>query len=165
MKQQGKYQKFAVVVVMAIVTLMGAGCKKKPVDPFPASNAVPGWEKVGDTRTFSAADLWQYIDGDSERYIQAGVVTTANADYKFNGKIEASVDVYSMSKEVGAKKIFESDPAGDATTPTVGDAARQFGQSLIFRKGPYLVRIVSFTTAPELKDAQLGLAHAIEAKL
>ncbi len=165
MKQRGKYPKFVVVVVLAIVVLSGAGCKRKPVDPFPASNVVSGWQKVGDTRTFTAQDLWQYIDGDSERYIQAGVVSTSNADYKFSGKIEASVDVYTMSKEAGAQKIFEADPAGDAKITTVGDAARQYEQSLIFRKGPYLVRIVSFSAAPELKDAQLALAHAIEAKL
>jgi len=158
------YQKFA-IIMMALVALAGVGCKRKPVNPFPPTNTVSGWEKVGDTRTFTADDLWQYIDGDSERYIQAGVVDASNADYKFKGTIEASVDVYTMSKAAGAEKIFNADPAADSKSVSVGDSARQYAQSLIFRKGRYLVRIVSFTTTPELGDAQMALAHAIEAKL
>ena len=48
---------FAIAAVAA-----GVGCKKKAVDPFPASGAVAGWEKTSDTRVFAAKELWQYID-------------------------------------------------------------------------------------------------------
>lgn len=145
--------------------MAGVGCKKKLVDPFPASNAVSGWQRSGETRTFKAENLWQYIDGDSERYMKAGVVTTSTADYKYNGKLDVTVDVYTMSKTEGAQTIFEADPVADAKTVPVGDAAHLYGQSLTFRKGPYLVKVVAFSSAPELGDALLALGHAVEAKL
>jgi hypothetical protein len=76
------------VAVLAIAgTLVCTGCKKKAVDPFPATNSVAGWEKTSDTRTYAAKDLWQYIDGDAEQYISAGVVSTATSDYKYQGKL------------------------------------------------------------------------------
>jgi hypothetical protein len=90
------------------------GCKKKAVDPFPASGAVAGWEKTSDTRTFAAKDLWQYIDGDAEQYISAGVVSTSTSDYKYQGQLEAVVDVYTMGDAAGARKILET-PARPAT--------------------------------------------------
>jgi hypothetical protein len=40
-----------------------------------------------------------------------------------------------------------------------------YGQSVIFRKGPYLVRIVAFQSRPGASDALQALAHGVEAKL
>jgi hypothetical protein len=163
-KQLSNQRLFTLVLAMVAIALFSAGCKKNS-NPFPASNAVNGWTKTGETRTFKAADLWQYIDGDAERYVSAGVVTTSTADYKYNGNTEATVDVYTMSDEAGARKIFDSDPAQDAKSASMGDASRIFGQSLIFRKGPYLVRIVAFSPASGLDQNLMTLGHAIEGKL
>ena len=85
-----------------------SGCKKKNANPFPASGAVAGWEKSSETRTFEPKDLWQYIDGDSEQYIQAGVVSTATSDYKYQGQLEAVVDVYTMGGPDGAQTILRA---------------------------------------------------------
>lgn len=164
MKYQGKYGFFTFVLAVAALSMLSAGCKKAS-NPFPASNAVNGWTKAGDTRTFKAADLWQYIDGDAERYVSAGVVTTSTADYKYNGSIEATADVYTMSNEAGATKVFDSDPAQESKSASLGDASRIFGQSLVFRKGPYLVRIVAFSPAPGLDQNLIALGHAIEGSL
>jgi hypothetical protein len=39
--------------------------------------------KSSTTRTFEASHLWEYIDGDADKYIQAGMVKTLTSDYKF----------------------------------------------------------------------------------
>ena len=94
------------------------------VDPFPASGAVAGWEKTSDTRTFAAKDLWQYIDGDAEQYIQAGVVSTATSDYKYQGQLEAVVDVYTMGDPAGAQKILGCGQTKDAKERSTGRCRR-----------------------------------------
>ena len=133
------------VTVLAIAGAAGCtGCRKTKVDLFPASGAVAGWEKTGDTRTFAAKDLWQYIDGDAEQYISAGVVSTATSDYKYQGHLEAVADVYTMGDSAGAKKILESGQTKDAKTVQLGDSGVAYAQSVTFRKGPYLVRIVAY---------------------
>lgn len=154
------------IVALAIAALAaGAGCKKKAVDPFPASGAVAGWQKTSDTRVFAAKDLWQYIDGDAEQYIQAGVVSTSTSDYKYQGQLEATVDVYTMGDSAGAEKILEKSQSKDAKTVSLGDAGLAFAQSVTFRKGPYLVRIVAYEARPDGPQALLALARGIEAKL
>lgn len=153
-------------IALAIVVMAaGTGCKKKAINPFPASGAVAGWEKTGDTRTFAAKDLWQYIDGDAEQYIAAGVVTTSTADYKYKGQLEAAVDVHTMRDAEGARKILETGLTRDARTIQLGDECVQYAQSVIFRKGPYLVRIVAYESTPETPQALLALAHGVEANL
>jgi hypothetical protein len=155
-----------VAALLTVVVLAGVGCKKKIVDPFPASGAVAGWEKSGKTQTFDAANLYEYIDGGAEQYISAGVVGVATSDYKFQGNLEATVDVYTMKSADGAKTIFDADPpTADSKSVPLGDAARLYGQSVVFRKGVTLVRITAFEAAPGESDALMALAHGIEGKL
>lgn len=152
-----------VVILLGVVVL--SGCKKKIANPFPASGAVAGWDKSGETRTFEPKDLWQYIDGDSEQYIQAGVVSTSTTDYKYKGQLEASVDVYTMSGPDGAQTILERGQTKDAQSVRLGDEGVQYAQTVNFRKGRYLVRIVAYESTPDTPQALVALAHGVEANL
>ena len=160
-------RKWMVAAVTALLVSIagGSGCKKNNVNPFPASGVVAGWEKSSDTRVFAAKDLWQYIDGDSEQYIQAGVVSTATSDYKYQGQLEASVDVYTMGGADGARTILQKGQSGDAKSVPVGDQGLQYAQSVTFRKGRYLVRIVAYEATPTTPQALVSLAHGVEANL
>lgn len=157
--------KRAVVALAIASAAAGGGCRKKNADPFPATGAVTGWEKTGDTRVYAAKDLWQYIDGDAEQYLKAGVVSTATADYKYRGQLEATVDEYTMKDSDGARKILESGQTSDAKSVPIGDAGIAYGQSVTFRKGPYLVRIVAYETTPDAQQALMALARGVETKL
>jgi hypothetical protein len=157
--------RLAIAVIAIASAVAGTGCKKSQVDPFPASGTVAGWEKTSDTRTFAAKDLWQYIDGDAEQYISAGVVSTSTSDYKYQGQLEAVVDVYTMGDSAGARKILETGQTKDAKSVQLGDAGAAYAQSVTFRKGPHLVRIVAYESTPEGPEALLALAHGVEAKL
>ena len=44
---------------------------------------------------------------------------------------------------------------------TLGDDARLYGQSLVFRKGRYLTRIVAYDESPEVQPAILALGRAV----
>jgi len=156
---------FAVVSVVMFGLLVSTGCKKSKGDPFPASGTVAGWEKSSDTRVFAAKDLWQYIDGDSEQYIQAGVVSTSTSDYKYQGKLEAVVDVYTMGAPDGARTILQKGQTKDSKSVKVGDEGLQFAQSVNFRKGRYLVRIVAYESSATTSEALLALANGVEANL
>jgi hypothetical protein len=152
------------VALVVIAAAAGTGCKKKASDAFPATGAVAGWEKTSETRVFAAKDLYQYIDGDAEQYISAGVVSTSTSDYKYQGQLEATVDVHTMASADGARKILETGTK-DAKPVQLGDAGVAYAQSIIFRKGTLLVRIVAFESTPDTQQALLALARGVEAKL
>lgn len=159
---------WVVLVVLGVMLLFCFACQR-PTAPasslFPDSAEAPGWSKAPEIRTFPADKLSDYIDGDAEKYLKARVRSTSTADYKFRDKIQATVDVYTFSSSDGAKAILESEPAMDAQMPALGDAARLFAQSLTFRKGPYLVRIVAYQDSPGVAPALLNLGQAVEKKL
>lgn len=154
--------------LLAAVLLLAAGCRHRSVSAasfFPEGADAPGWTKSPEVRTFSPDHLSDYIDGDAEKYLNAGVKSTSTADYKYQGQTEVVVDIYTMSSPQGARTIFESEPAMDSQSSSLGDAARLFSQSLIFRKGPYLVRMVAYQESPQISPAMLNLGHAVEKKL
>jgi len=154
--------------LLVIALLLDAGCKRQPGTErsfFPASDEVAGWAKTGDIRTFAAADLWKYIDGEAERYLKAGVQRVSTIDYKFQNKVDAVVDIYTMGNAEGAEKIFKSEPAVDVKPIQLGDDARLSNQSLVFRKGAYLVRIVAYEESAETEQALLDLGRGIELRL
>ncbi len=153
-------------VVMVAAIFAGTGCKKAAkIDPFPPSGQVADWQKTSDTRVFAAKDLWQYIDGDAEQYLKAGVVSAATSDYKYRNQVEAVVDVYTMGDAAGAHTIFAGEHATSDKSVSVGDETIALQQSVTFRKGPYLVRIVAYQLTPQTEPALLALAQGVEAKL
>ena len=161
--------KRSLVGLTIAVLLAAAGCGNKPAATatsfFPESNEVSGWTKGAETRTFTAENLWQYIDGDADRYVQAGAVRTLTSDYRYLNSTDAVADVYVMKEAAGATKIFEGEPAKDSMPASVGDAARLYGGSLTFRKGPYFVRLVAYKSSPEVAAALSELARGIANKL
>ena len=156
------------LVMIGIALLLYTSCKRQSGTErsfFPASNEVAGWATNGDIRTFEAADLWKYIDGEAERYLKAGVQRVSTTDYKFQNKVDATVDIYTMGNAEGAETIFRSEPAVDVKPIQLGDGARLSSQSLVFRKGAYLVRIVAFEESAETQQALLQLGRGIELRL
>lgn len=163
-----RFHRVSVGIFLAAALCLTAGCKKHAApgaNLFPNSNEVAGWSRAAEIRTFAPEQLSDYIDGDAEKYLKAGVKSTSTADYKYKEQIQVVVDVYTMNAPEGAKSIFESEPAMDAQMPSLGDASRLYSQSLIFRKGPYLVRMVAYQESPQLPAALLDLGHAIEKKV
>lgn len=156
------------LLLACVLVLAAAGCNRKAAlksGPFPTSNEVSGWAKTGETRTFDAANLWRYIDGDAEKYLKAGVQTASTADYKYQNKVDAVADVYTMTSGDGATKIFESDPARNAKPVSLGDGARLYAQSLVFHKGRYLVKIVAYDESPEVQQGILELGRGLAERL
>jgi formate hydrogenlyase subunit 6/NADH:ubiquinone oxidoreductase subunit I len=141
------------------------GRAKQPVSWFPESGEAPGWTKAGETRSFEAADLWKYVDGDAERYLRAGVRRTMTARYGYGDTVEAVADIHLMEAPQGAASIFESEPSAGSRPVALGDAGRSYGQSLTFRRGAFLVRLVAYQDTPLTERALVSLAQAIEARL
>jgi hypothetical protein len=156
------------LALSAAFLLPMTSCHKQPaatISPFPDSAEAPGWSKSPEVRSFAPSELSNYIDGEAERYLKAGVRATSTADYKFQSQLQVVADVYTMYTPDGAKAIFDSEPVMEAQSPSLGDAAHLFSQSLIFRKGSYLVRLVAYQESPQTPQALLGLGQAIDKKL
>lgn len=155
---------FEAVLIAAVAFACSCTPAAKPVSLFPETGEVPGWSR-GQTRTFEPANLWQYIDGGADRYVQAGLEKTLTTDYRFRNRFDAVADIYVMSAAGGAQKILESEPSVESKPFHLGDAARLYAASLTFRKHRYFVRLVAYEQTPETGEALVELGRAIENRL
>lgn len=153
------------LLLAGLVLLPMGGCKKSKGDPMPASGVVTGWDKSGDTKSYAAADLWQYMDGGADQYVQAGVVTTKTADYKYQGQLEATVEVHTFGDATAARKLFDSTTAAGGKSVSLGDVGLSYVQSAVFCKGKSMVRIVAYEASPTGQDALVALAKGVESRL
>jgi hypothetical protein len=146
-----------------------AGCRSQTPfaseDFFPGSDSVPGWMKESATGTYDAGNLWKYIDGDADKYVQAGLVKMLTSTYRFSLVSDASIDVYVMDDAAGARKIYDSESAQGSQPLTIGDAGRYAKGLLTFRQGPYFVHLVAYEDSPEMAKALAALARAVSGKL
>jgi len=141
---------------------------RRPVKPpsyFPESNQVPGWIKSGETRVFASSDLWRYVDGDADRYLQAGVQETFTTSYRYQDRLDAVADIHIMSAATGAVAIFDSESAAGSRPVPLGDSGRSYGQSITFRKNRFFVRLVGYEDSAGFEAALTNLARGIAARL
>jgi ferredoxin len=135
------------------------------VERLPASGDAPGWIKSSETRQFAAVDLWQYVDGDAERYLRAGVRYTLTSTYRYRDAVDAVVDVHRMDSGAAAAAFLESEPSAGSRPVALGDAGRSYGQSVTFREGPLFVRLVAYQETAATETALIALARAIATRL
>lgn len=136
-----------------------------PLAPALAQLQDPAWVLEGPTRAFDAGNLWEYINGDAERYVDAGLKGMSTATFRFQGKGEAVVDVYRMAGPAAARLIFQSESTRDWAVVELGDEARYSAPTLVLRTGADFVRIVAYETTPETRPALLALGTAVVACL
>ncbi|MEN6536560.1 MAG: DUF6599 family protein [Bryobacteraceae bacterium] len=153
------------VALLAICTACGTRPGAKTASLFPESGDVEGWTKARETRTFKAEDLWQYIDGDNQKYLQAGVEKTLTSDYRYKGKTDAVVDIYVMGTAEGSRKVFDSESGEGSIPVALGDAGRLYAASATFRHGRYFVRLTAYENAPEIGNALMALGKAVDSRL
>jgi len=151
-----------------LIAVLAVSCGPKPrpgpTALFPKTGEVPGWSQSGETRTFQAGNLWQYNDGDADRYVHAGVERLLTTGYRYHDKTDAVADIYIMKNAAGAKTILESESEVGSQTVQVGTAGRLYGTSVTFRQGRYFVRLMAYEEA-EAPQALMDLGRAIEKKL
>jgi hypothetical protein len=158
---------WGIMAIMVGWTFASCGSPKAPpaAEPLPQTGEVAHWTKSSATRTFTADNLWEYVDGDAERYVQAGVVRTLTSDYKFKNRVDAVVDIHVMNSPAGAAKLLAAESSQGAQPAGVGDEARLFPAGLVYRKGAWVVRVVAYEESPEIGNALVELGRAIEKKL
>jgi hypothetical protein len=156
--------RFLLATTVAVLIVSPACHSKRASDRkdyFPETGQVEGWNKSSATRTFPADRLYEYIDGDADRYLKAGVEHALTSDYRYRAKIDAVADIFVMKDAAGAAGVLESQPANGSQSVQIGDAARLYPGTLMLRQGRFFVRVVAYDEGPDVPGALLLLGRAI----
>jgi hypothetical protein len=93
-----RWTRFFAVPALALFVI---ACAKSESD-FPE---VDGWMRTGDVITYDADNLWEYINGAAELFIEYGVQTCRAADLT-SDELTVAVDLYDMGSPLNAFGVF-----------------------------------------------------------
>jgi len=110
--------------------------------PTPSCGLVAGWTQDGQVRTYTADNLFEYMDGNAEGYIQYGFQEMKGVTCK-RGETTFVVDVSDMGDADFAYGLFTSNRDLRQPSYQVGAGGQIVPRRLIFAKGKYYLEIAA----------------------
>jgi len=155
---------------LALTLVLAASCRTgggagAALKFFPPDGAVPDWTIKGEPQVFVGRDLFTYIDGGADIYLEYVFRQVLVRDYAGpNGKT-ISVEVYEMTDPAAAFGMYEFKKG--AKGRAVGSEGR--GQLedyyLNFWKGRYLITLTGFDADGDTLAGLEALARAADARI
>ena len=140
------------VVAVAVCAL---SCARQESD-FPA---VEGWTRTGDVSTYDADNLWEYIDGAAELFVEYDVQTCMTADLSA-GDLLVTVELYDMATPLNAFGVYKREhPAPGMSIPEATEAAIAPPYQALLLKGATYAKLnavegeLTFATGRQLVEA------------
>jgi hypothetical protein len=127
---------------------------------LPPDGLVPGWTKSEPAKEFGRGDLFDYIDGGAEIFLEFGFDKLLVQSYK-NGASELVLEVYQMESPDSALGIYLMKCGLE--TPVEGIPDRNSGDKTQFTilKGRSFIHINNMDGGDSLLPAMVGLARGL----
>lgn len=106
--------------------------------------AIPGWQQVGEVRTYHSDNLWEYINGAADHFISYGFKELTYADIS-KDKLTVTVNIYDMGNDLNAFGIYTSEKGGEQETLDIGvESILSLPYQCLLLKGKYYIKIDVF---------------------
>jgi hypothetical protein len=108
----------------------------------PDCHLVPGWERQGVSRHFTADNLFEYMNGNAEGYLLYGFVQLQGVTCRSGGS-SILVDVFEMADADSAYGIFTANLDPSLPIEKVGMGGQIMARRALFCKGKYYVELAA----------------------
>jgi hypothetical protein len=130
---------------------------------FPADGFASGWKGGPIKKYLSRDQLFTYLDGGAEVYLDYRFEKLEVKEYSGSDKAALTVEVYAFENPQDAYGIFSVDTSG--TVADLGQGGRVSTTQARFWKGRCFVRAFTWQTRPDLVDLPLKAAQVVAAKI
>lgn len=130
-----------VTLTLPLLALLLPGCSG-PDSGFPE---VEGWIQSGEILTYEADNLWEYINGAAELFIDYGVETCRTTDL-VSDEVTVTVEIYDMGTPLNAFGIFNLESSGRGEPfPDAVEALISPPYQALLLKGANYIKVNTFT--------------------
>jgi len=139
-----------------------------PVEGFlPAPGFSEGWVMGGKVKSYTAEDLYVYINGEAELYMPYGFEALASAFYSRGNDLQPGIvaDIYRMRSLIDAFGIYSNYRDTGAELVKIGAGGFIDESQLMFYKDRYFVRLSVSGTVTGGRDVLARCARTIDRKL
>ena len=152
------------VVALAASCVTGGGAAGL-LRLLPDASEVPGWAPKGEPQHFRGEDLFTYIDGGADIYLEYGFREVLVQDYEGPAGASISAEIFAMADPGAAFGMYTFKRSARGRPVGSGDRGQIEDYYLNFWKGRYLVTLTGFDSDPETLMGLEALARAADARL
>jgi hypothetical protein len=151
----------AVMVFIAGAASLPAGISQEASlsGLLPKGAALAGWTPDGLPQEFKGDDLFVYIDGGAEIYLEYGFSRAVVQDYRTAGGRAVSLEVFEMADPAAAYGMYTFKTTGKGKPIELGQGGQLEDYYLNFWKDRYLITITGFDENPETVAGLLTVAR------
>jgi hypothetical protein len=124
----------------------------------PDCTVMPGWKQQGPARSYTAENLFEYMDGNAEGFVVYRLVKMDGVNCE-SAAGTLVFDVFEMADPEWAYGVFASNRDPREPSEKIGAAGQVVPRQAIFAKDKYFVQIAADKEQPDLLR-QLALAFA-----
>ncbi len=160
-------------MIMATCTACGGG-NSSPADPgtraldfdLPGDSEIPGWSLATEPEHYEADNLWDYINGQADFFIDYGFVRVDAAEYR-NEQESTSVvlEIWRMGRPQEAFGIFAAERTRNDRLLEIGSNAYLGANVLGFWQGELYVKLTSFDEGPAIEQLLIALAEEVSSRI
>jgi hypothetical protein len=132
--------------------------------PGPRCDVIPGWTQAGPSRTYTAENLYDYMDGNSEGYLIYGFKEMRGVTCK-SGEASFVVDISDMPDAESAYGLYASNRDPRVPVESIGMSGQVVPQRGIFVKGNRFVEISASPASMDHSPAIRTFLKGMEARL
>jgi len=160
-----------IMITVACAACGGGG--PSPADPgstasgfaLPVDGEIPGWSLATEPEHYEVDNLWDYINGQADFFIDYGFVRVDAAEYR-NDQESTSVvlELWRMGRPQEAFGIFAAERTLEDRPLDIGSGAYLGANVLGFWQGELYVKLTSFDQGPAIEQLLTGLAEKVSSR-
>jgi hypothetical protein len=134
-----------------------------PIDLLPKIHDLKGWKSADPPDVYMGEELFDYMDGGAELYLEFNFKQVAIQEYIYNKSSSLMIEIYQMDSPKNAYGIYSFDTRGEH--PIIGQGATYSSGLLKFWKGPFFCRILSLDRGEKMRSLIFVIGEKIAAKI
>jgi hypothetical protein len=131
---------------------------------LPKEGEVREWKRVDNPLIYAAENLYDFIDGGAEIFLEYGFQKVISQEYQ-NKDLTIIATIYQMDNEVSAFGIFSDNRSARFKNITIGNGGFRTDYSLNFWQYNYYIVVESFQKSPLISDALVKFSKLISRKI
>jgi len=158
--------KYLLIIKILFIVTIGLGQNQiETKSLLPEDGNIPNWNIKDSTEIYFGEDLFMYINGGADLYLEYGfeeVATGRYVNYKNNNIL---VDIYKMNSIDAAYGIFTLSSTSKGKPMSLGDQSLLYDYYLDLLKGPYFMRFTANNKDNGMIDTLVLFAKEIIPKI
>jgi len=158
--------KYSLIYSLLILCTISFGQEQFDIQSLlPENGFIPNWNIKDSIETYKGDDLFMYINGGADLYLEYGFEEAAAGRYLNYMSNNIHVDIYKMSSIDAAYGIFTLGSTSKGKPLELGDQSLLYDYYLDLWKGPYFMRFTANKKDNGMIDTLLIFARSIDSKI